>query len=328
MIFNSLSQRISMIENPFSVTFLTEVYVFLFVKISYTFNAKRQLHSLKVKKDDLLKYRETGPRTSIEEIGIKRGKDENTYTEIIRSPEYILGEFDQDGYILPNRVSIDSLPVIDEEHFLPRKKFKIYLVATYGFLGVRKHYNGNVFRFISELQAYSKLQGRNINIPSIIDVDFNHLSVTFSYIKGPTIRESLYNIGAVIIDREMKTHPELYKYPDKNRWLIQSENKSASLYTVVDTQFVKKLFQEIQKIHDGDIYINDVKYGNIIIESSSGNPYLIDFETSRDLSVFGNTIKEIMKNHETELFNSLFFPEKGRSLLYSADPFKKNPPGK
>ena len=62
----------------------------------------------------------------------------------------------------------------------------------------------------------------------------------------------------------------------------------------------------MKKIHDYDIYINDVKYGNIIIEIFSKKPYFIDFETSRDLSLFGPLVKKIIKEYEIESFGNLF----------------------
>jgi len=293
-----------------SLTSLTKAYVFGLIKIRYILNAEQELLFLRARKEELLKFRESGPRTSIEEIGVKREGNETIYAEIINSAEYVLGEFDQDGYILPNRLSLDSIPIIEKEHFVPREKYKIFLISRFGILGVKKYFNGNTFRFVNELKTYSRLLGKHINIPSILDIDYDLLSITTSFIKGPTIRESLYNIGAVVIDREVQAHPELYKYPDENRWLIQTENKSETLYSVIDHPFVEKLFHEIKKIHDCDITLNDVKYGNIIIESVSKNPYFIDFETSRDLSIFGKYVKRIMKNRETELFNNLFFTEK------------------
>jgi serine/threonine protein kinase len=309
MIFPSLSQRIGTTDNPLSLTFLTEVYVFCCIKIKYTLNARRELHFLRAKKKDLVKFRESGPRTFIEEIGVKKEGNETLYADIKNSAEYILGEFDQDGYILPNQVSLDTIPTIRKEHFLPRKKFKIFLISRYGILGVKKNYNGNIFKFINELKAYARFLDEDINVPSILDIDYDRLTITFSYIRGPTVRESLYNVGAVILDRDVKAHPESYKKPDKNRWQIQTENKPATLYSIIDAQFSEKLCQEVKKIHDCDIYINDVKYGNIIIESSSKEPYFIDFETSRDLSFFGNSVKKIIKHRETQSFNNLFFTQ-------------------
>jgi hypothetical protein len=285
--------------------------VFCLIKVKYTLNAKKELSFLKARKEELLKFRESGPQTSIEDIGIKREGNENTYADILSSPEYFLGEFDQDGYILPNLESINSIPIVEKEHFLPRKKFKIYLISRYGIVGVKKYYNGNIFRFINELKAYSRLLGKNINIPLIMDIDFELLSITSSFIQGPTVRESLYNIGAVFMDRDVEANPELRTSSDNNRWGIRTENKSASLYRVVDSQFVEDIFYQIKKIHDHDIYINDVKYGNIIIEIFSKKPYFIDFETSRDLSMFGPFVKKIIKEYENESFSNLF-PKKTR----------------
>lgn len=242
----------------------------------------------------------------MEDIGIIKELDKNLYNDIVKLPEYILGEFDQDGYILPNLVQIHVIPTIYKEHFLPRKKFRIFLVSTYGCIGVKKDYRGDTISFINELKIYSRLLGKNINIPAILDIDYDRLSITFSYIKGPTLRESLYNLGAVLLDRDVEANPELNKIPEKNRWLIQTENKSESLLSVIDLEFIENLFCQVKKIHDCDIYLRDVKYGNIIIETTSRKPYLIDFESSRDLSIFGKYIKKIQKEQEIELLHSLF----------------------
>ena len=287
-----------------------DLYVKGSLKIHRTINANRELHVLKSQKYDLLKFSEMSPLVSIEEIGLKKEGNEKIYFDIINSPEYILGEFDQDGYVLPSSELIYTIPVIDKEHFLPRKKFKIFLVSVYGRLGVKKDYQGNTNPFLNELKVYSRLSGKNINIPSIIDVNFNLLSITVSYIRGPTIRERLYHIGAVIFDHDVQANPELNKIPNNNRWLIQTKNKSESLYRVIDSQFIENLWNEIKKIHDCDIYLNDLKYGNIIIETLSNKPYFIDFEISRDLSAFGKYIKKIQKDQEMELFNNLFFTPK------------------
>jgi len=290
-----------------------DLYVKGALKINRTISSNRELHSIKSKKKEILKFKETGPWVSIEDIGLKKEWDAHIYTDIINSPEYILGEFDLDGYILPNLESIHSIPTIDKKHFLPRKKFRLFLVSVYGRLGVRKDFRGNAISFINELKIYSRLLGKNINIPTIIDVNYDLFSITFSYIKGPTIRESLYNIGAVIIDHDVETNPELNKISSEQRWLIQTERKSESLYSVIDSEFVENLLNEVKKIHDCDIYIFDVKYGNIIIEALSKKPYFIDFEQSRDLSTFGEYVKKIQKDKEMKLFYDLFFIEKPTS---------------
>ena len=316
---NTISQSLSKSELWYISYIITgfihciNLYIKGSIKINRMFTTERELLSLKSQKNNILKFKETGPRVFIEEIGLKKELDKNIYTDIINSQEYILGEFDQDGYILPNQIPIQSIPTTDKEHFLPRKKFRIFLVSVDGCLGVKKDYRGDTISFINELKIYSRLLGKNINIPAILDVNYDCLSITFSYIKGPTIRESLYNIGAILLDRDVGTNPELNKIPDEKRWLIQTDSKSESLYSIIDHQFVENLLDEVKKIHDCDVYIYDVKYGNIIIEALSNKPYLIDFESSHDLSTFGKYIKKIQKDKEMKLFYDLFFIEKPTS---------------
>ena len=289
---------------------LIDLYVKGSIKINRTINRDREFNSFRSQKNDILKYKETGPRVFIEEIGLKQELNKKFYSDIINSSEYILGEFDQDGYVLPNLVPIHAIPIIDKEHFLPRKKFRIFLVSVYGCLGVKKDYMGDKNSFVDELKIYSRLLGKNINIPAILDVNYDLLSITYSYIRGPTIRESLHRIGAVLFDRDVEANPDLYKISDQNRWLIQTEDKSGTLYSVIDSEFIENLFHEVKKIHDCDIYISDVKYGNLIIEALSHEPYLIDFESSRDLSSFGKYVKKIQKDQEIKLFHDLFFTQK------------------
>jgi tRNA A-37 threonylcarbamoyl transferase component Bud32 len=278
-------------------------------RIHYFLFANSDLHSMKSRKEQLLKFKDTGLWVSLDEIGIKKEGNEKRYSEMMKSPEYFIGEFDQDGYILSNLDAIEGISTIDKEHFLPRNRFKLYLVSVYGRIGVKKDYRGNKVSFLIELRVYSRLAGKNINVPTLLDVDYDRLTITFSYIPGPTVREKLFDIGAVIIDHTLLSNPELQKIPGSLRWLIQTENKSETLYTVVDKQFSRDLLNEIKKIHDCDVFISDLKYGNIIIEKTSHQPYLLDFDQSRDISEFRNYIKKFQKNKDIQLFNRLFFCE-------------------
>jgi len=276
-------------------------------KIRYFLFANSDLHAMKSQKEQVLKFKETGLWVSPDEIGIKKEGNEQRYAEMVKSPEYLIGEFDQDGYILSDLDLVEGISTIDRQHFLPRNRFKLYLVSVYGRIGVKKDYRGNKISFLIELRVYSRLAGKNINVPTLLDVDYDHLTITFSYIPGPTIREKLFDIGAVIIDHTVLSNPELEKIPGSLRWLIQTENKSETLYTVIDKQFSRDLLNEIKKIHACDVFISDLKYGNIIIEKTSHQPYLLDFDQSRDISKYGDYSKKFQKNKDIQLFNKLFF---------------------
>lgn len=292
------------------LVYITVFFVKAVIKLNRTIWPGRELTIFKSRKKNFLPPNDNSLGVFIEEIGLTADWNKPVYEEIRNSPEYILGEFDQDGYVLSSLEPIHVISTIDREHFLPRKRFKIFLVSVYGRLGVKKVYTGDPVSFTNELKIYGRLSGKKINIPTVLDVNFELFSITFSYVRGLTLRERLHDIGAVISDHDVEKNPELSKFPDENRWLIQTDNKYESLYSIIDPQFVENLFDEIKKIHDSDIYINDVKYGNIIIEAQSNKPFLIDFEESRDLTGFGRFVKKILKDHENELFNSLFFTPK------------------
>jgi serine/threonine protein kinase len=292
------------------LVYITVFFVKAVIKLNRTIRPGRELNFFKSQKKFFLPLNENSLGVFIEEIGLTAEWNKPVYEEILNSPEYILGEFDQDGYVFSDLELIHVISTIDREHFLPRKRFKIFLVSVYGRLGVKKEYTGSSVAFTNELKIYARLSGKKINIPAILDVNFDRFSITFSYIKGPTLRERLHDIGAVISDHDVEKNPELSKFPDENRWLIQTDNKYESLYSIIDPQFVENLFDEVQKIHNCDIYINDVKYGNIIIEAQSNKPFLIDFEESRDLTGFGRFVKKILKDHENDSFNTILFTQK------------------
>lgn len=58
-------------------------------------------------------------------------------------------------------------------------------------MGVKKHYNGNRLSFVNEINALYNLRLSGCNVPAIMDIDFNNLTLTFSYILGTVVREVL-----------------------------------------------------------------------------------------------------------------------------------------
>ncbi len=82
---------------------------------------------------------------------------------------------------------------------------------------------------------------------------------------------------------------------------------------MVDDLFIQKLYQQISMIHSANIFINDIKYGNVIIHRETGEPYLIDFELSEDLTSMGDKTKRILFDLDIEQFNLHF---ETRKLTY------------
>jgi serine/threonine protein kinase len=135
-----------------------------------------------------------------------------------------------------------------------------------------------------------------------MDVDFDNLRLTFSYILGAVLREELAKRGAVLRDRDVENNPDFKFLNAKERWLKRVQEGKRILYDVVDPKFVKSLFNEFKKIHASGFLMNDIKYGNIIIEKESGKPYLIDFELASDYRSLGRHFR-ILHDGDIEQFN-------------------------
>ena len=84
-------------------------------------------------------------------------------------------------------------------------------------------------------------------------------------------------------------------------------------YRIFQPIFIDKLFDQVRKIHAAGFRINDVKYGNVIIEKTTGNPYLIDFESSENLNGLKKYLSELLYDDDVRKFNLLFGTDKPTS---------------
>jgi len=261
------------------------------------------------KKEELVMLGRRGYRLKIEHLGLDQEKLEVLIKTQQKQPEVLFAEIDQDGFLVSHFGPIRNSPIISNEDFLVRKGFKLEVVAIDGYVGVKKDYRGNKLSFLTELKALHCLGLAGCNVPSIMDVDFDNLRLTFSYILGAVVREELAKRGAVLRDRDIENNPDFKFLNAKERWLKRVQEGKRILYDVVDPKFVKSLFNEFKKIHASGFLMNDIKYGNIIIEKESGKPYLIDFELASDYRNLGRHSLRILHDGDIEKFNLHFNAE-------------------
>ena len=217
-----------------------------------------------------------------------------------------LGEIDQDGFLLSKVGTISNVPSVSKKQFLTRKRFSLRVVAIDGYVCIEKHYKGNKSSFVNEIEAHYHLGRAGCNIPVIMDVDFDNLTLTFSYISGPVLREELARRGAVVRDRDIEENPELTLSDKRKRAINRIPECRRILSEVIDSQFTELIFAELNKIHKARFIWNDIKYGNIIIEGRSGEPYLIDFDWALRFPELGKKAFEMLSNRDIEKFNACF----------------------
>ena len=77
------------------------------------------------------------------------------------------------------------------------------VVACGAHVGIRKNFRGDKVAFLNELRALHTLGLGKCLIPAIMDIDFDSLTLTYSYILGSVLREELGKRGAVVRDRDV-----------------------------------------------------------------------------------------------------------------------------
>lgn len=209
----------------------------------------------------------------------------------------VLGSYDQDGYLYSPTGPIGDIPWISADRFLTRKRFLLDLVILNGLLAIRKNYRGTKFHFIREIEALDRLARAGCNVPAILHIDFDNLTLFLSFIPGKVLREELAKRGAKIRDRDVEDNGNLTKHEARVQRLRRIEEARRQLTGVIDSDFVKECFQQIRLAHRAGVTGLDIKYGNVIIETFSKKPFFIDFE---NVVIFENQESLIFRNYRDQ----------------------------
>lgn len=236
------------------------------ISLKYYF-AEKKIQYWRRNKESLLILADKGYKTKVQQLGLDWEKVTSIENARQQSHRVELGEIDQDGFLLSKVGAISKVPSVSKKQFLARKRFGLRVVAIDGYVCIEKHYKGNKSSFVNEIEAHYHLGRAGCNIPVIMDVDFDNLTLSFSYISGPVLREELARRGAVVRDRDIEENPELTRSGKRKRVLERIPECRRVLSEVIDTQFIELIFAELNKIHKTRFIWNDIKYGNIIIEA-------------------------------------------------------------
>jgi tRNA A-37 threonylcarbamoyl transferase component Bud32/SAM-dependent methyltransferase len=237
------------------------------------------------------------------------GLDE-TCCPLRRSNEEItLACIDQDGFLLPRFEQFWDAPCAEADAFLPRDRFELTVVDRDGWVGVRKDFRGDRIAFVNELEAALDLAAAGCQVPAIFAVDFERFSITFAYIYGVVVREALAQAGAPMRDRDVR--PDRARLGDRR---IQQERRAAGrrlVDKVVDPKTITRLGEALLAIHRAGYALEDVKYGNVIIEAMTNTPYFVDCERALPLRQFSRTAATYFRDRDADKLNRLF----GTNLL-------------
>ena len=197
------------------------------------------------------------------------------------SPAVTIGRFDQDGLLLPLYEPVAGIPSVTPEEFMPRKRFTLDLAVTADeAVVVRKTYAGQTAPLLREYTALRHLHAVGCSVPACLAVDFAERSLVMSYIPGQTLREALVGRGARLRDCDVPRHPDLASLSPEQQRTAQIGEGRRFLDEVVDEAFIDEILEQVHLFHRHRFCSLDIKYGNIIIEATTGRPFFVDFENA------------------------------------------------
>ncbi len=273
-------------------------------------NINREIAYWRSQKKNILANGQKGYRLRIDEFGLNKEGLSKVKQSLQNQSELVIADVDQDGLFFSYFGPIDSVPTISKEKFLRKSRFVMKVIVFNEIVAIRKQYNGNKIAFLNELCAMHNLALTGCNVPAILDVDFDDLSIVSSCIAGTNLREQLAQKGALVRDRDIQKNSELMSLSKEERWLKYVQEGRRVLFDAVDSQFIEDLFIEFKKIHKAGFELYDIKYGNIIIERKSQKPFLVDFDSTVNYSGLDRKVFSVMRDRDIEKFNFFFEAEK------------------
>lgn len=237
--------------------------------------------------------------------------------------EIPLADIDQDGFLCPRLGKLWAAPQVDADAFLPRPRFGLTVVDCGGWVGVRKEFRGDKMAFANELEAALEL--RTCNVPALLRVDFERLAITFSYIDGAVVRETLAQAGAPMRERDVK--PSLSALRTRIRYYRLDKKRIVAGRRIIDQAFdqdtIARIGEALLAIHRAGYVLQDVKYGNIIVDAKTKRPYFIDYEQALPLRAFSTVTATYLRDRDAEKLNRLF----GTKLLTAKTLRRSSIPG-
>jgi methyltransferase family protein len=214
-----------------------------------------------------------------------------------------LAAIDQDGLLCPQLKRLWPAPCINASAFLPRRRFELMVVDHSGWVGVRKRFRGDKAAFLNELEATLDLTAAGCRVAPIFGIDFERLSITFAYLDGVVVREALAEAGAPLRDRDVP--PNLRRLDYRRFERERCEVARRLVDSVLDTETIEGFGRALLAIHRAGYVLEDVKYGNMIIETTTRMPYFVDCERALPLREHSRPTATYLRDRDADKLNRL-----------------------
>lgn len=214
----------------------------------------------------------------------------------------VIARIDQDGRLLSHVGPLDAVTV-DEDAFLPRRRFQLTVEARAGEAVLVKDFAGDRSAFLAELEGLHTLTVAGCRAPAIRAIDWQGRRLTMTFVNGTPLRLALAAAGARILDSDLAAAGETHS-ADLER------DRGRPLLAQVAPEAGELLAQQIRQAHAAGVVLNDIKYGNVVLVD--GRPHLLDLEASVVLRRRG-THWRAARARDLEALNALFGREETTS---------------
>ena len=194
--------------------------------------------------------------------------------------ELVLAEFDSDGKISSKYGKFPFLKAVASSEFIKKERFSVEIVLKDNFVLVKKRFGRAKRRFLNEWLASCFLADEEF-APNVYFADEKNNILYKSLISGKTLRDSLADSGAEILLSQTQNDSELAKLDTNERLWRILERGSKNLGQVVSGDIIEKLETAMDKIHAKRITGFSLTFGNVLVDSRTEQPCMIDFEGSR-----------------------------------------------
>lgn len=242
----------------------------------------------------------------LKELGLDPEAVATIEQEYQNSKEVVIADIDQTGLWFSHYGTIKGVPQIQQSGFRERRRFNIQAVSLDGKIGIKKDFNGNAFAFVNELRALHLLAKEGCNVPAVMAIDFDKLTLTISYIKGDPLDDLIAKTEAETIYKDTEKGGNLVTLVSGQRRSRNIQQGSISLEGILDKTRIDELLAQLKKIHHSKIILKDIKYGNVMIERNTGKGFWIDFDYTRYYSNVSKPTFAFLRDIDIERFNFLF----------------------
>jgi tRNA A-37 threonylcarbamoyl transferase component Bud32 len=235
--------------------------------------------------------------------------------------EIVIGKFDTDGRVYSEFGDLPFQIMISKEEFKPRNRFEISIVILNNVVLVKKDFGSDNKSFINEVISILTIPF-GINKPYLYSVDFRNNILFKKLILGDTLRNCIVKQGGKILNTDTEIEFSNTKLNNKERIDLVLSRGTEILNSFLDNNQFEKFETEIKMVHNAGITNLSLTFGNLVLEESTNELIMIDFESTKvhsKRSIIFHFLKDIDLKKYNRIFNRNLLTKESANELITID---------